>query len=38
MHLGHFAEGHTIQSTFFVTVHKCAHIIECYYWYRCSLL
>jgi hypothetical protein len=31
LHLGHFVEGHTIQSTFFVTVHKCAHIIECYY-------
>jgi hypothetical protein len=31
LHSGHFAKGHTIQSTFSVTVHKCAHVIECYY-------
>ena len=37
LHSGHFAEGHTIQSTFFVTVHKSAHVIECYYRYQCIL-
>jgi len=37
LHLGHFPEGQNIQSTLFVTVHKCAHIIECYYCNQCSL-
>ena len=27
LHSGNFADGHTIQSRFFVTVHKRAHII-----------
>ena len=27
----------TIQSKFFVNVHKCAHVIERYYSYQCSL-
>jgi len=37
LHSVHFSEGHTILFTFIVTFHKCAHIIECYYWYQCSL-
>jgi len=28
VHHAHFAEGHTIQSTFFLTVHKSPHIVE----------
>jgi hypothetical protein len=37
LHDGHCAEGHYSVHVF-LSVHKCAHIIECYYCNQCSLL